>query len=633
MAIDLTVLSMAKKTDTEGTSIADEIAIVPASLQPGGPGSHHLRFLGPARRKRQPISRNWGKLKKRITAAIACVNTGLVGFLIGVYAGEVPRIQYFIADQHHKVILGNVVLYIGLAISTFLFWPLPLLHGRKPYVLGALVLLLPLQFPQALVSDQQRVPTVAIRVGLLLPRAISGLVLGFANVNFLTTLLDLFGASLQSDMPHQELVVVNDVRRHGGGMGLWLGIWTWSFIASLAIGFLTGAGIINDLNPAWGFYIVVIMIAFVLLLNVIAPETRRSRHRHSVLDVVDANENVYQRVARGEIKLHISTEGPVWWWEEVIAGITLSGRMVTSRGFALMSTYLAWIYAEVVLIIVLLGALLSREYRWRPREVGAGVVSIAVGALFAIPLTKANLFSRDRKQGPRTDSMTFQTQFTWTSHMVRRIVFTVLLPLAGLAYTLASPGIKVHYLVPIFFAGFVGFLSNLAIAECIGLIMETYDTCDLQPGVNTKHRLQSMAEVDKRRRTTYSSFPRVSAGIFVSQTLAFLFAAAATGVGGVMSRSLSAQKATAITAGVLFLLTLLFTAVLWRFKSLQVIPDGALGTRANTADWGEAMAQDKEWKPVVIGNPSGKMRRMNALEMGRESRWTEIRRLNKLIRK
>jgi hypothetical protein len=44
---------------------------------------------------------------------------------------------------------------------------------------------------------------------------------------------------------------------------------------------------------------------------------------------------------------------------------------------------------------------------------------------------------------------------------------------------------------------------------------------------------------------------------------------------------------------------------------------------------GGAGAQN-DWKAVVIGNPSGKMRRMNILEMGKWSRWSEIRRLNKL---
>ena len=92
-----------------------------------------------------------------------------------------------------------------------------------------------------------------------------GFVLGFANMNFKSTLTDLFGASLQSENPHQEVVDENDVRRHGGGLGVWLGIWTWCTIGSIGIGFLIGAMIINHAQPAWGFYISIAIIAGVLL--------------------------------------------------------------------------------------------------------------------------------------------------------------------------------------------------------------------------------------------------------------------------------------------------------------------------------------------------------------------------------
>jgi MFS family permease len=526
-------------------------------------------------------------------------------------------------------------LYFGLAISTFVSWPLPLLHGRKPYLLAALALAVPLQFPQAIVVGARRSPKdVIFLTGLLWARALLGLVLGFANVNFLTTLLDLFGASLQSRNPHQEFVVINDIRRHGGGMGLWLGIWSWCTIGSLAVGFQIGAGVLESLTPDWGFYIVVILLAAALVLNILAPETRRSQYRRSMTEVYDRDENfITRRVARGEVKLHMSTEGPKYWFEEVWAGIKLTLMMFFQPGFAILAIYTGWIYAQIVLVIVLLGALLSRDYKWHPQYVGLGVLSIAIGALLAVPLTKAGLFSRERKNPFRTDSMTFQRQVTWSSHLVRRIIFTITLPLMGLAYTVSSAGRPVPHMVPIVFAGAVGFLSVLAIAECHGLIMETFDTSDLQPGVNTRHRLQSMAQEDRRRRTNYSSFPRVTAGIFASQTIAFILAAVATEVGGSMTRHLGAQASTGVTAGILLGLTLLLTAVLWRFKEVQVIPNHTFGTRRDTKAWQDFKEMGKnDWKAVVIGNPSGKMRRMSVLELGGLSRWTEIRKLNFLIR-
>ncbi|KAL5119792.1 hypothetical protein ACEQ8H_002398 [Pleosporales sp. CAS-2024a] len=589
--------------------------------------------------RRQPIARNWTTSKKRATATIACINTALLGIIVGIYAGQVPRIQYVLADESHHTIVGNAVLYFGLAISTLIVWPLPLLHGRKPYLLAALALALPLQFPQAMVVSQNRSPSdVRYRAGLLSARAVTGLVLGFANVNYITVLLDLFGASLQSKNPHQEYVVPNDVRRHGGGMGMWLGVWSWCWIASLAIGFQVGAAIIGSTTPDWGFYVTIFILVAALVLNIMAPETRRAAYRRSVTEVYDRDENyITRRVSRGECKLHISTEGPKYWFEEVWAGIKLVIMMMCQPGFFVLSFYLAWIYAQIVLVVVLLGALLSTDYKWQPRFVGAGVMAIAIGGFLAIPLTKAGIFSRERKSAFRTDSMTFQKQVTWSSHLVRRTVFTLTLPFLGLAYTLGSAGRPSPYMVPLVFAGALGFISILAIAECHGLIMEAFDTCDLQPGVNTRHRFESMAVQDRRRRTNYTSFPRVSAGIFASQTIGYMLAAVATLVGGNMTRRLGAQKSTGATAGILLGLTILLTLVLVRFKQVQVIPNHTFGTRRDTAAWNEFKDLEKagrgaDWKAVVIGNPSGKMRRMNVLELGALSRWTEIRKLNFLLK-
>ncbi|KKY24628.1 putative polyamine transport protein [Diplodia seriata] len=441
---------------------------------------------------------------------------------------------------------------------------------------------------------------------------------------------------------------------------------------------MVGAVLISSINPSWGFYIVVIMIASVLILNVLAPETRKARFRRSAIELIDPNsEYVYQRIVRGEIKLHISPEGPDWWGQEVAAGVWLSIHMYFQLGFSVLAMYIAWIYAQFVLVIVLLGALLSRDYRWHPQYVGAGVTSLAIGALLAIPLTKAGLFSRERTRGPRTDSMTFQPQITWTSHMTRRIIFTTLLPLAGLAYTLSSAGPRrAPAILPILFAALVGFLSALAWAETHGLVFEAFDTCDLQPGANTRHRLQSMADVDRRRRTAYSAFPRVAAGVAVAHTWAFLLAAAATAVGGVLTRRLGAQTSTGVVAAVLAALTVALTAVLWRWRRVVVIPDGVFGDHGSRGggggagvhstghdglersgeeeeSWRAAMmgggancglddaqaekfagefgTRPADWKPVIIGNPSGRVRRVNVLELGRWSRWSEIRRLNGLL--
>ena len=313
---------------------------------------HDVHFGRHARR--DPIARKWESPRKRITATVACVNTGIPGFIVGIYAGMVPRIQYQLADQRHYIIQGNIYLYIGLAVTSFLFWPLPLLHGRRPYIIGSFALALPLQFPQAVICTGYRPPTDSqYHVGLLLARFFTGLSLGFAHVNSFTVLLDLFGASLMSSRPHQEFVALDDMRRDGGGMGLWLGLWSCSFIASLSVGFLSGAAIINHLSAEWGFYVTIILIASVLVLNIIAPETRRSAFRRSFREyIVDSDDNVRRKVGRGEVKLHISTTGPLIWWEEAWAGVILSKRMFFQWGFSVMALYVGWIYAQIVLIIV-----------------------------------------------------------------------------------------------------------------------------------------------------------------------------------------------------------------------------------------------------------------------------------------
>ena len=572
--------------------------------------------------KRAPIARDWSTGRKRFVASVACISTALMGMVIGIYAGEVPAIQYAVVDQHRQVILGNVVFFLGLAIPTTFLYPLPLLHGRKPYTLAALTILLPLQFPPAVIVSQQRSPDIRMyRVGLLLSRALAGIAMGFANINFFGTLLDLFGSSLMSDNPHQETVIEYDPRRHGGGMGLWLGIWTWCFLGSLGLGFFVGAIIVSGLNVAWGFWIIIVLTVIVLMLNVVAPEVRRSAYRKSMAEVRNGNE-VSRRVARGEIMMHLYSTGPLHWWEEVAAGIHLNGRMLKQPGFFIMAVYVGWMYAQVVLVIILLGALTSRYYRFYPQDVALCVASVPIGALLAVPFQKAGIFSRARSTPQRTDSMTFQKRVTWTSHLIRRAFFMIALPLAGVGYTLSSAGPPIPAAVPSVFAGLVGFLSALALAECVGLIMETFDVSDLQPGM-TGRRRSVVPEVDLRRRANYSCFPRVVSALACAQGIAFVLAACATAWGGNVERAVGAQTATGIVAAILLLLTLALVLDLTRLKSVQVIPRNRLDS--------VALRGPGEDLPVIIGHPSGINRRISWLELGHWTRWQEIRRRNGLL--
>ncbi|KAK8139581.1 hypothetical protein PG984_000704 [Apiospora sp. TS-2023a] len=601
-------------------------------------------------RKRQPIARDWSPIRKYYAATVACISTALIGILIGIYAGLVPSIQYFIVDFNHSAILGNVGLYLGMALPTFFCWPLPLLHGRKPYILTSLAVAMPLLFPQALAISTPRITYTSLwTTALLLSRALMGVALGFASMNFHSILTDLFGVSLMSRNPHGELVDDYDVRRHGGGLGVWLGIWTWCFIGSLGLGFLIGALVINTLQPSWGIYISIILIAGALILNVLTPEVRRSAWRRSVAEV-KVGDRVSRRVARGEVMMHRVKDGPRWWGQEMYHGIALSLEMLRQPGFATMAVYLAWIYAQIVLIIVLLGSLTSRYYRLHSPLVGAAVSSVAIGALIAVPFQKANIFSRARYNPVATNSMTITSNLAWTSHLVRRAVFILVLPIAGAMYAVFSYGPPVPVAVPCLFAALVGFLSCLAISECNGIIMETWDCSDLEPGMTGRSKNPNSVE----KRTNYSSFPRVTAGYAVVHTFGFIFAAGATGIGGMARRNLGQRAATGVVAAILFVLTLLLISVLIRFRHVQIIPDSrtaemerwtearrdslrrresaiAAAKATGRTDLGAIPEEDVGWRPLVIGNPLDKNRRMNILELGSLTRWSEIRRKNRLI--
>ncbi|RFU75988.1 major facilitator superfamily transporter [Trichoderma arundinaceum] len=594
-------------------------------------------------RKRQPTARDWSPIRKRFVATVACISTALIGVILGIYAGLVPSIQYYIIDQSHATVHGNTGCFLGLAIPTFFLWPLPLLHGRKPYIMTSLVLAMPLLFPQALAVNAQRLThTGTWRAMLLASRALMGASLGFASMNFHSILTDLFGASLMSTNPHQEVVDHYDARRHGGGMGVWLGIWTWCWIGSLGIGFLVGACVIDKYPPTWGFYISIIMIAVVLLLNVLCPEVRRSAFRRSVAEV-RTGADISRRVARGEIMMHRVKTGPKWWGQEVYHGILLTLEMLRQPGFLILAFYSAWIYAQVVLTIVLLGSLTSKFYKLRSPNVGLLVGSVALGAILAIPFQKASFFSRSRQAQLNTNKATMDRRFAWSSHLVRRTVFTILLPLAGVCYAAVSSGPPMHVGVPTIFAFCIGLLSCLAIAECNGLVMECFDTSDLSPGMTGRQRSKSGRS---EKRTNYSSFPRVTAGFAAIHTMAFIFAAGATALGGLVTRTLGQQVATGVVAGILFILTIMLLLILARFTDVQIIPNSKMEEmdrliearrrstirRASMPDDRQAVVEEeKAWRPAMLGNPIGKKRRMNVFELGSKSRWQEIRKKNKLV--
>lgn len=248
-----------------------------------------------------------------------------------------------------------------------------------------------------------------------------------------------------------------------------------------------------------------------------------------------------------------------------------------------------------------------------------------------------------------SNTMTFNKKITRSSHLVRRSIFTLVLPIAGIVYTIVSTGPPVHVFLPSLFAALIGFLSCLAISECNGMMMEAWDCSDLQPGMTGR----STSSKDSHKRTNYSSFPRVTAGWNLIQSLGFIFAAGATALGGSVTRRLGQRAATGVVAGILFILSLLLLLTLMRFKRIQIIPECTCSEmdrwtkerRVSLHNWAAAMDAKKKgnkelneipeddvgWRPAIIGNPVDRYRRINILELGSLTRWTEIRKKNSLI--
>jgi len=176
---------------------------------------------------------------------------------------------------------------------------------------------------------------------------------------------------------------------------------------------------------------------------------------------------------------------------------------------------------------------------------------------------------------------------------------------------------------PCVMAALVGFFTTMATSECYGLIMETFDTTDVQPGMTGRPLRGSVDIQTIKQRTNFSCYPRVSAGFAITHAISYILAACATTVCGRVERKEGTMWATAGVAIISMALTLLWTLVLVKWKKTQMIPDGPTNfehiRRAGTT-----------WRPVNVGRGSGKFRKLNILEMGRLTRYSEIRQRNRV---
>ncbi|MBE3043160.1 hypothetical protein IMZ48_11430 [Candidatus Bathyarchaeota archaeon] len=497
--------------------------------------------------------------------------------------------------------LGNVWCFLGMALSTFFFWPLPLLHGRKPYILGWLTMALVLLVPQAIaVGAGRRRDVGEWRMAALVSRGVMGVCLAFASINFYSILMDLFGASIASS--HREQSAEDgELRRREDEIGIWLGVYTWSWLASVSLGFGIGEVIADHRPPIWGFYLITLLLFITLVLNILMPNVRGVPYKRAV----GGTRTLATTPAEPQVGNVTLQKSPGWWGQEVYHGLLLSLEMLRQPGFLVLALYTGWVYAQAVLTMLFLVSL-SGCYNLTSRYGGYMTFSMAAGALVSVPFQKGNVFSRSRYEAE--DLRGTGGKLAWSSRAVWRVAFTVLLPLAIIGYTIASDGRPMSLGWPVALAACTGFLSCLAVSESNALIMETFDVSDLEPGAIPRGSVEDGVSI-----VLASSPLRVTAGLACCHALAFLLTAAATAVDDVVQGDLGRRVAMGAAAGVLILLTLLLLLVIFPFKEVRVGRPGVRG--------GSRRSNVTRLQPPEDGVKPDNTVRMSIFHLGSMTRW------------
>ncbi|KAI5781896.1 major facilitator superfamily domain-containing protein [Geopyxis carbonaria] len=557
----------------------------------------------------------WGIWGKRFSAGVSCGVVGLIGWIIGNYFAELPDIQKHLDLNAHVASLGNSMFFLALALTSFLLWPLPLLHGRKPYLLMSISLLLPLQLPQALslppytttAQDWNRSMQPYV-VCLIFFRTLSGIVLGFGFINSFSTIVDLFGpdtgACCRGGVVYNTRIPMeghNHFHQVPGGesgvrIGIWLGVYTWFLTSSPGFGFLFGKITVSKTTPAWGFWIVAILGGSLLMLIILIPEVRPPWTKVRLTRRTSRNRRTgrsarveKQHVERGELGLVMFGKSPRWWWQEVWGGLALSAKMFSQIGFMGVAIYVGWVFGHLVVVMRLLASLIMSEYKFNPSDIGLAILALPLGSLLCIP-TQLSLFYivNFRHRSSHIMSNRNYGHSHQGKHPYRWALWIggVLLPISSTALSIAADGPPTHFMVPVFFAAVLYFAGTLAITECFVVLMDNFDISDLpEPYISSAsgsisqganhtgyphgtQRPSSLSSSEDDRFTT--SHPCLSAALAITHGLAFSFGAMAEGISPHIIDEIGVRKGLGVMAGFTVLFTLVLMQVLWRNKEVRL---------------------------------------------------------------
>ena len=353
-------------------------------------------------------------------------------------------------------------------------------------------------------------------VGIVLAfRCLSGVILGFANMNILAVLTDIWGIDTgrccRAGVYSPSELVMGDERRRagrGGGLGAWLGLWAAVMVGGGSLGYCFGTIIDQSLHPSWPFWLVGVLGALLVVAVVLTPETLPTKRivlgkgsdNHG-LDSVRGPLSPGNTIERGELRLTVHGKAPIWWWQEVWAGWELMALMCSQIGFLLILSFTTWAFCTVCMVQQILYRILLGVYGVHPIDVAVCILAIPLGAATAIPIQLVIAQRGSRPPNgvhsftgiriPMATSIIRMSPHPSDRHKIHPYPFTyylctLVLVGSGAGFAAVSEvamnvgGEECPWWILVVLSAAVGFGGSLALAEMVKILMEMWDLSGLE---------------------------------------------------------------------------------------------------------------------------------------------------------